>query len=313
MSNLYWCKMKKYSIFISVFVLFIILNMILAPQIYLVATMEGINLWASKVVPSVVVFMFFVKIFFSFSSSTKTSSLAQMLSKKIWNCPGISLRIFFCSILSGYPVGSMMISDQYSQGCITRTQAIRMCSFCSTSGPMFILGAVGLSMFESAKFGYIILISHIIGAFLNGFFYKKVTLPELEKHHINIKQRKIDFASIVNSTFSSVLSIGVIISVFFVIITFFQPIIGIFPSPLNSIFEGIIEITKGCQSISQNLWGPTALLSATFIVSFGGFSTILQSITLLGKIQIPFKLIILQKLTHGLLSTAISLFLFFIV
>ena len=305
--------MKKYNVFISIFVLFLMLNMILAPKLYLNATKEGLNLWANKVVPSVLVFMFLVKLFITLSSNCRTSPIAVKLCHKLWNCPALSLRIFLCSILSGYPVGAMMISDQYMQGKITRSQAGRMCGFCSNSGPMFIVGAVGLSMFGNAKLGFIILASHIIGAIINGFLYKNINLPEMELKQTPINHQKFDLSAIVGSTFSSVLSIGVIIAVFFVVITFFQPLIQLLPAPLSQITEGLIEITKGCQSISQNLSGISALLSATFVISFGGFSTIVQSIALLGKINLPIKVFVLQKFSHALISTIVAGLLFFII
>lgn len=305
--------MKKYNLFIAVFVLFLMANMILLPKLYLNATMEGIVLWATKVTPSVLVFAFLVKILFSTENKKTENNFLKKFCVKSWGCPALSCKVFLCSILSGYPIGTIMISDLYQQGQLTRSQAGRMCSFCSTSGPMFILGTVGVSMLGNASFGYIILFSHILGAFFNGMLYRKINLPQIEHAGIQISQEKFDISKIINSTFTSVLSIGVVIAVFSVIITFFQPLINIFPSQISPIVEGFIEMTKGCSSIAQNLIGMPAIAAATFIISFGGISTIVQSIALLNKIQIPIKLFVLQKISHAAIATVISLFLSFII
>jgi nucleoside recognition membrane protein YjiH len=80
------------------------------------------------------------------------------------------------SVLSGYPVGAKLTADFYEKGLITKGQACRITTFTSTSGPLFIVGTVGIGMFHSAKLGIIILLSHFIGAILNGLIYRKYML-----------------------------------------------------------------------------------------------------------------------------------------
>ena len=55
-----------------------------------------------------------------------------------------------------------------------------MLSFCSTSGPMFIIGAVGAGMFNSTFAGYIMFTSHVLGAFLNGIIYRNIKVKEFD-------------------------------------------------------------------------------------------------------------------------------------
>ena len=76
------------------------------------------------------------------------------------------------------PSGAKMVADLYLQGKITKNDAFKMTSFCSTSGPMFIVGAVGAGMFKSAKIGYILFLSHAIGAILNGLIYRNLKIKE---------------------------------------------------------------------------------------------------------------------------------------
>ena len=47
-------------------------------------------------------------------------------------------------------------------------------------------------------------------------------------------------------------------------------------------------------------------LLASFVISFGGISTILQSLTMLAEVKMPLKLFILQKFTHAIFSTIIT-------
>ncbi|MBO5394739.1 MAG: hypothetical protein J6A28_02410 [Clostridia bacterium] len=302
--------MKKYNVFISILVIYFIVNMILFPKIYIDATFRGVSAWALSVLPSVLPFMFFTKVLSACGSTTAFSKVFSYPCKKLWNCPSASSFVFFTSIISGYPVGAAMTADLYQCGKISKTEAFRMCSFCSTSGPMFILGAVGVSMLGSAKFGYIILIAHILGAAFNGLLYRNIHATSQDKPQNIVHASNVSLSSIIQESVLSILSVGAIIAIFFVVITAFSPIFNLFPPQISCLLEGMVEITKGCSSIASHLSGLWAVLAATFIISFGGISTILQSITMLAKIKMPIKLFVLQRFTHALLSSVFAFLLF---
>lgn len=302
--------MRKLSSFLSIFVLFIIINMILFPSLYIKQTFNGISAWALNVLPSVLPFMFFTKVLTSLGSVEKFSGIFGRLTNKFFKTPAISSFVFLSSVVSGYPVGAKMTADLYQSGEISKAEAFKMCSFCSTSGPMFIVGAVGVSMLGSAQYGYIILISHILGALLNGLIYRNLKIKEENSHEISITQPKNnDLSSMVLDSALSIISVGAIIAIFFVIITALAPIFSIFPPQIASILKGIVEITKGCTDIASSINGIWSIVACTFVISFGGISTILQSITMLNKLNMPIRLFVLQKITHAILSTVISILL----
>ena len=287
--------------------------MVLFPQIYINATLNGITAWAINVLPSLLPFVFFTKIITNLNQNKKKKLLFEKPTRYLFNTPAISLYTFFTSIISGYPVGAKMTADLYEGGKISKSEAFRMSSFCSTSGPMFIIGAVGVGMLKNVAYGYIIFFSHIIGAFINGIIYINLKLKNDKKNTENEKiTSKINFSNIVLDSALSLISVGVIIAIFFVVITSFSPILNLFSSGVASFLAGLIEITKGCNDISFSLSGITCILSCTFVISFGGFSTAIQSLTMLNKLEMPLWLFLLQKLTHAICSTLIALIIFFI-
>ena len=190
--------------------------------------------------------------------------------------------------------------------------AMKMMSFCSTSGPMFIIGAVGVGMLGNATFGYIIFISHILGALFNGLLYRKIKVQDLPPNLEQTSKKQTDLSQIVIDTCLSVLSVGAIIAVFFVVIESFNPLLSLMPKEVSSILAGLVEITKGCLDISSSLSGILSVVACTFVITFGGLSTIMQSLTMLDKIKMPASLFTLQKFTHALLATLISVILCFI-
>ena len=302
--------MKKYSTFLSIFVLYIIINMVIFPDLYISQTLNGITAWAFNVLPSVLPFIFLTKVLSQLGTIEKLSNIFSKPCEKLFKTPAVSSYVFLMSIISGYPVGAKMTADLYEAGKISKRDAFKMTSFCSTSGPMFIIGAVGIGMLKNVTFGYIIMISHIIGALLNGLLYRKINVKE-DKTPLQNKAAKnsADLSSIVLDSALSIISVGTIIAIFFVIITSLSPIFNLLPSPLASILEGLIEITKGCIDISSSINSIWSVAACTFVISFGGISTILQSITMLNKLNMPIKLFVLQKITHAILATIVSVIL----
>lgn len=379
----------------SIFILFFIFNIVLNPSKYIAEGLNGLSAWTFSVLPSVLPFIFFTKALSALGQVEKVVRPFAPFSKKLFGTPPISFCTFLMAILSGYPVGSKMISDLYASGKITKVEATRMSAFCSTSGPMFIIGAVGVNMFKSAQIGYILFLSHVFSAFLNGIIFRRYgekrkakseknrilkqkslnltnngkleknvsikhsKIPyknvkkmakivdkkyekcannfEVKSHYFiiknfsfNKKHEKIgekseknanfsqksgffkenssfDIGSIVLSSTTAILSVGTIITIFFIIIECFSPIFSLLPTSLSAFLKGVIEITNGCLSLSnlKNLKLATCL--ASFVISFGGISTILQSLTMLQSAKIDVKIFILQKLMHATLSALITI------
>lgn len=77
------------------------------------------------------------------------------------------------SVVCGYPMGAKLSAEFYEKGALDGTQCLKLATFCSTGGPIFILGTVGGVYLKSAAAGVIILVSHIAGALLNGLLYRR--------------------------------------------------------------------------------------------------------------------------------------------
>ena len=299
--------MKKYNIFLSIFILYLIINMVLFPKLYMSQTLNGISAWAFNVLPSVLPFIFFTKILSATQVVERVSKVFALPCKKLFGTSTLSSYVFLTSAISGYPVGAKMTADLYQSGKITKSDAFKMTSFCSTSGPMFIIGAVGIGMLSNAVYGYIIFISHILGALINGLLYRKLNIKDTTSDKTENKSKlNTDLSSIVLDSALSIISVGVIIAIFFVIITSLSPIFNLFPKSVSCVLEGIIEITKGCIDISSALPNKWSIVACTFVISFGGISTILQSLTMLNKLNMPVWLFVLQKFSHAMISTLLS-------
>ena len=76
------------------------------------------------------------------------------------------------SVTSGYPTGPKLIASLYNEGSITKVEGQRMLAFCNNSGPLFMIGTVGIGILGNPKAGYIIAISHLLGSLLLGIIFR---------------------------------------------------------------------------------------------------------------------------------------------
>lgn len=307
-------KLKKYytqkygqtltSGILTILILFFLACIISNPSKFISKSLEGITAWAFNVLPCVLPFMVFTKLLSALNLMPKLTRPLSPISRALFKTPAISIYTFIMAVLSGYPVGSKMVADLYLQGKISKNDAFKMTSFCSTSGPMFIVGVVGIGMFKSATIGYILFASHIFGAILNGILFRnfRLTSDEKKPETLTSQESHFDLSDIILNSTLSILSVGAIICVFFIIIECLSPIFSLFPHAISCFLEGLCEITKGCLDLSalDNQFLSISLVS--FVIGFGGISTILQSLTMLAKLEMPTKLFAFQKITHGLFS-----------
>ena len=299
------------------------------------STLNGLHIWLVNVVPALFPFFILTKIIICLNQSP--IRILDKFTDKFFNIKaGL---IYALSILSGYPVGAKMISSYYELGKIDKSTASNMMSFCSTSGPMFIVGSVGIGIFKSAKIGYILLISHIIGSFINGLIFtrfpaKKSRSNSLTPQVLMITNKntkndvKISNTSLNDIMYDSIISILMVggyivfacviifilnITIFPAISMFLAKILHINASAISSVLSGILEITNGILSLSLC---PISLkikvIISSGLIAFSGICIMLQSVGFLDKIGIKKGLIVRQKLTQALVTTIITTIIVFI-
>ena len=316
-------KSKNYtSIAICLCVFAIIMLIALNPKVYMTSTTKGIYTWANVVLPSLLPFFFFTKLLSMLPDTQKLTKIFDKPISKIYNCPPVASYICIMSFISGYPVGAKLTSESYKNNLITANQACRIISFCSTSGPLFIIGSVGVGLFANKTCGIVMFVSHIIASLINGIIYRKY---KLDKNTINIRPQAPLSNNILNdcmyNTINSVMLVGGFIAISFVVIDLINSLQILRPveyllsyilSPLGlehssqAITCGLMEVTRGCVELSTlNLTPYLNSILGCALISFGGLSVHLQSLVFLSECKIKYKFFLLTKITHSLLSIGV--------
>ncbi len=282
-------------------------------SVYIEATRQGIKVWALTVLPSLLPFFFLTTLL---TKTCNFSALCKHLngfSKAIYNSNGISLYIRFISLISGYPVGAKIIADLYKGGIISSREAEKYCTFSSTSGPLFIVGAVAVGMYKNSFYGLIMLVSHYLSSALVGIIFRK--LPDNRP----IAPLFNDFGCdnvLYESMYSSVVSVllvGGFCSVFYTFAEMASDIGLLIPlnkllslfldKDLSSSFTiGLIECTHGILNLSLCDKGILSASLSCTLISFGGISVWLQSLAYLKAAKVRTKIFIWSKILHTVIT-----------
>lgn len=138
----------------------------------LLAAKNGLLLWTSSVVPSLLPFFIATELL---GYTNIVSILGRILNKfmrPIFNVPGEGAFALIMGIISGYPVGAKIVCNLKKQGICSEEECERLLSFTNNSGPLFIIGTVGVSLFSSSSIGYKLFFVHLISCLLVGFLFR---------------------------------------------------------------------------------------------------------------------------------------------
>lgn len=318
----------KENILSVLFILFTI-SLVLFSKSNLSAANSGLKLWANAVVPSLFPFFVATELLSHTNVISILGSYLNCIMRPVFNVPGEGSFPFIMGIISGYPTGAKIVAKFKTDGICSPVEAERLLAFTNNSGPLFIIGTVGISLFGNTEIGILLLITHILACITVGFIFRfwkyKSTnnFTHISKPHTILKNTanfsslgKIIGISITNATRTIVL-IGGFVVIFSVIISIINnsgilsllcnilkplfQILKINPKFSSGFISGIIELTNGINivsSIPEKALSINIILCA-FLLGFGGISVILQVFSIVSEASISIKPYIIGKLLQG--------------
>ena len=322
----FYCISFKKNILPIIFILFIFCLIVFSAS-NLSATKSGLNLWANSVVPSLFPFLVATELL---SYTNVVNFIGRKLDKfmrPFFNMPGSSAYPLILGMLSGYPVGAKTVCHIYEEGLCTKREAELMLAYTNNSGPIFILGTVGISMFGSSTIGLILLFTHILASLSVGIIFGKKlgnTYKNMHSDSVKIRFRSVSFSNLgevlsnsIISSIKTILMIGGFVVIFSVIISILNNsgIIEIISSILSNFFghenfisgflSGIIELTNGLNNICNIHVKSLSIniLLCSFLLGFGGFSVMLQILSVISKEKLSIKPYVIGKILQATFAT----------
>lgn len=301
----------------------------------LASAKNGMYLWASSVVPSLLPFFIATEIL---SYTNIISILGRFLNRfmrPIFNVPGEGSFALIMGIISGYPVGAKIVSNFKAQGICTDVECERLLAFTNNSGPLFIIGTVGVSLFSSSSIGLKLFFSHLLSCLLVGFLFRwwktskrtssiSTVSTSNTVNNLGFSNLGLVLSKSIQSAIQSVIIIGGFVVLFSVIISMLnssnilslfcnilEPILKLLNIPIvysQGIITGIIEVTNGVKLVAINT-NSISIIIASFLLGFGGFSVLLQVLSITSEAKISIKPYIIGKLLQGCFSAILMCFL----
>lgn len=338
-------KIKR-NIFALVFLAFGA-SLLLFSTSNLPAIKKGLSLWANSVVPSLFPFFVATELLMNTNFVNILGRFLNKIMKPLFNIRGEGSFGFIMGLISGYPVGAKIACDFRENNICSKEECERLLSFTNNSGPLFIVGTVGISMFGNSTIGLLLLITHILACITVGIIFRfwkfnSSSLDYIGNKNSNYKKYKnVTFSNLgkvlgksITNSISTILMIGGFVVIFSSIISILKasgilnslvlmltPIfdfLNIDSSFISGILTGLLEITNGISSISIiNIKAISVnIIITAFLLGFGGLSVLLQVLSITSKTDLSIKPYIYGKLLHGVLAAfytfvAISVFPFF--
>ena len=287
------------------------------PQEGLAAARAGLLLWANRVLPAILPFVIGANLLAALGGVTFAGIMLAPVMGRVFRLPGVGGFALAIGAISGYPIGAKVVCEIRGRGEISRGEGQRLISFVNNAGPLFVLGAVGVGMFDNAGFGRILLIAHYLGAVLVGLIFRFANIYDSTRYE-NVGNRPRALATLENARknappfgqimrdsvmngLETMLLIGGFIMIFSVI-SHILNLTGIFgiSDYAAGIFGGIIEMTTGIGNISHLGTSRATAAIVGFLISFGGISILFQSLAFISKTDIRPAPYILAKFIHGL-------------
>lgn len=297
------------------------------------AIKKGLSLWANSVVPSLFPFFVATELLMNTNFVNILGRLLNKIMKPLFNIRGEGSFGFIMGLISGYPVGAKIACDFRENNICSKEECERLLSFTNNSGPLFIVGTVGISMFGNSTIGLLLLITHILACITVGIIFRFWKFNCHSSDYLG--QKNSDVKKYTNTTISNlgevigksitnsistILMIGGFVVIFSSIISIFRAsgilnILILFFTPLfdllhidNSfiygILTGFLEITNGISSISSiNIKQISInIIITSFLLGIGGLSVLLQVLSITSKTDLSIKPYIYGKLLHGIIA-----------
>lgn len=335
-------KKNNFKIIIyTIIVLWILINLIKYPEKYIFTAKSTLITWFNIIVPSLFPFLVLTELLIEFRFVELIGTLLNPLMEPLFNVSGIGAFPFIMSFSSGYPIGVKLVTTLRKNNTISQTEGQRLLSFCSTSGPMFMVGAVSTVMLNNQNISPLIVIPHYLSAITIGlifkFYEKNNGNRQSKKNKLNISfnqwlkpNNKFSLGNILTlSVKDSLFSIGTIggFMIFYsIVVTTLKSSLStnnffcIFPFLDNNelfgaLLSGIFEITIGCIEISSlsSISLLHKIILINFLIGWSGFSVHSQALSFIQNTDLNGKLYIISKLFHGLLSSLYCLLLYNII
>ncbi len=280
---------------ITLLLLFLTGSILTHPALSLHYATLGLELWFTKMLPSLLPFMILSGILFRMQLTEKLAAVAYPVLRPLFR---VRKNVCYCILMGffcGFPMGAKVTADAYKGGLITRREAEYLLAFCNQIGPVYfcsfvlpllkrqltlpyLLGMYGIPLLYGLVLRYTLFhdldgLSHLSPKVPAASFELRVCTKE--KEHSAPERLLCAVNASVASSMQSILMLGGYMILF--------NICNLLPSllpggTLSLLAAPLVEITGGLMQLEDSL-----PLYSLLALSFGGCSCMAQTYGCISK------------------------------
>ncbi|MBR5248507.1 MAG: hypothetical protein IKV27_06165 [Lachnospiraceae bacterium] len=319
-NNRFRVKKMIYTVFFLVLILLILTN----SQKSTYYALYGLNLWFTKMIPSLLPFMILSGIMVRLQLTAGFASLMHPLLHPIWRVRKNVTYAMIMGFLCGFPMGARVTCDLLDRDMISNKEANFLLTFCNNIGPVYFTGFV-LPLLKRTQ-----ILPYLIGMYGLPFLYGLVlrhtvykSMSETTSNQIACNQKTIrkpysileQIDDAINSSVQGILSLGGYMILFNLLNIIPASVVDLvlhaintkiivagkvhFVEALPALIAPILEITGGLGFLEDRI-----PLYSLLLLPFGGLSCMAQTYSIIRRSNLS----IHTYVYHKLILTGITVF-----
>jgi sporulation integral membrane protein YlbJ len=289
--------MKK--LIYAVLILALSILLLIYPQESLHFSLNGLNLWFQKMVPTLLPFMILSGIMIRMNLTDKLMLIFKPVLKPIFRLRPAPLYAVVVGFLCGFPMGARVVADLYERKQLTKDEATYLLAFVNNIGPIYFISFALVMINTPVSAGLLLGMYGIplgYGLFLRYTTYRhKVTSANMSLPHLEPVRLAKALDDSITAGFEGITKLGGYM-IFFNLLNII-PYLFLNGKIAAGIISGFLEITGGLSTLKESL--PFASLT---LLTFGGLSCLAQTYSCIARTDLSLGKYIKHKLILTVLA-----------
>ncbi len=244
------------------------------------AVSQALSRCINIIIPSLFIMMIISRIL----TDLKVPKFIKRIFKPVEYITGLNgelLPVFLMSNIGGFPIGASMTAQLVGKGVISEKQAPVVASYCFSSGPAFLIGAVGLCTYGSKKAGTAMLIACVLANLAASIVYNRLFKIRINRCS-SAPEKSINITELIADSGKALFKMCAVIVAFSAVGVMCDRCVKLLglSDKISDIIMAVIEITNLEQ---LGTYGSSLISVSTALVSFGGLCVWLQNAALVNK------------------------------
>ncbi len=236
---------------------------------------EALLLFASRVLPSLFCFSVASKLLMGagFMETAARSPLRHLFRWMGLSAGGGSA--FLMGLVCGFPMGAYILADGVRGGSVREDEAARLLPFANNAGAAFVVGAVGVGVFGSAKIGRMLFLAQSASALLGAVLFSRGGEARQTETGCPRALPSV-FVDAISRGATGMVSLGGYIVFFSLLSHIFCALLP--EGPWTALLAGVLELSGGVfrlETLHISLW--IKLFLCGVMLGFGGLSVFFQA------------------------------------